>query len=164
MLVVVLPLPLSLSMYVGEFDHGGGSGGGGGPAAAAVGAVAAVAAVEDNYWQKRPATRAPAVAWWHGMPKSDSRQHLNNQPTNDGTLSAAVVVAAAQQRDGGSSLAVARRRRSGGGIVLGARSDSVVLLQFIPISPVIFKEEAGERTFFLLVQYYPFKTHKIHTT
>ena len=34
MLVVVLLLPLSLSMYDGEFDHGGDGGGGGGPAAA----------------------------------------------------------------------------------------------------------------------------------
>jgi len=49
MLVVVLLLPLSLSMYDGEFDHGGGGGGGGGSAAAAAAAVAAVAAVEDNY-------------------------------------------------------------------------------------------------------------------
>jgi hypothetical protein len=31
MLVVMLPLPLSLSMYDGEFDHSGGSGGSGGP-------------------------------------------------------------------------------------------------------------------------------------
>jgi hypothetical protein len=50
MLVVVGVLPLSLSMYNGEFDHSGGGGGGGGPAAPAVAAVAAVAAVEDNYW------------------------------------------------------------------------------------------------------------------
>ena len=53
MLVVVLLLPLSSSMYNGEFNHGWGGGGGGGPAAAA---VAAVAAVEDNYRQKQPAT------------------------------------------------------------------------------------------------------------
>ena len=45
MLVVVVLLPLSLPMYDGEFDHGGGGGGCGGPAAAA---VAAVAGVEDN--------------------------------------------------------------------------------------------------------------------
>ncbi len=45
MLVVVLLLPLSLSMYDGEFIHGGGGGGGGGLAAAAAAAVAAVAAV-----------------------------------------------------------------------------------------------------------------------
>jgi hypothetical protein len=45
MLVVVVLLPLSLPMYDGEFDHGGGGGGCGGPAAAA---VAAVEAVEDN--------------------------------------------------------------------------------------------------------------------
>jgi hypothetical protein len=41
MLVVVLMLPLFLSMYDGEFDHGCGGGGGGDPAAAAVVAVAA---------------------------------------------------------------------------------------------------------------------------
>ena len=47
-------LPLSLPMYDGEFDHGGGGGGCGGPAAAAAAAAAAavaaaaVEAVEDN--------------------------------------------------------------------------------------------------------------------
>jgi hypothetical protein len=41
MLVVVVLLPLFLSMYDGEFDHGCGGGGGGGLAAAAVAAVAA---------------------------------------------------------------------------------------------------------------------------
>ncbi len=59
MLVMVLLLPFSLSMYDGEFDPSGGGGGGGGPAAAV---VAAVAAVEDNYRQKRPATRESTVA------------------------------------------------------------------------------------------------------
>ena len=68
MLVVVLLLPLSLSMYDGEFNHGGGGGGGSGPAAAAVAAVAgvaavaAVAAVEDNYRQKQVPTRVSTVA------------------------------------------------------------------------------------------------------
>ncbi len=62
MLVVVLPLPLSSSMYDGEFDHSGGGGGGGGPVVAVVAVVAAVAAVEDNYLRKRPATRASTVA------------------------------------------------------------------------------------------------------
>ncbi len=68
MLVVVVLLPLSSSMYDGEFCHGCGGGGGGGPAVAAVAAVAAaaaaaaVAAVEDNYRQKRPATRSSTVA------------------------------------------------------------------------------------------------------
>ena len=74
MLVVVLLLTLSLSMYDGEFNHGGGGGSGGGPVAAAVAAVvalaavaavaaeAAVAAVEDIYWRKRPATKALKVA------------------------------------------------------------------------------------------------------
>ncbi len=46
MLVVVVLMPLSLPMYDGEFDHGGGGGGCGGPAAAAVAVVAVVAAVE----------------------------------------------------------------------------------------------------------------------
>jgi hypothetical protein len=65
MLVVVLLLPLFLSMYDEEFDHGCGSGGGSGPAAAAVAAIAVVvvvAAVEENYQQKRPAARALMVA------------------------------------------------------------------------------------------------------
>ncbi len=43
----------------GKFDHSGGGGGGGGPAAAA---VAAVAVMDDNWRQKRPATRASMVA------------------------------------------------------------------------------------------------------
>jgi hypothetical protein len=50
MLVVLLLLPLSLAMDDGEFDHGGGGGGGGGPAAAA---VATVAAMDNNWQQKR---------------------------------------------------------------------------------------------------------------
>jgi hypothetical protein len=59
MLVVLLLLPLSLAMDDGEFDHGGGGGGGGGPAAAA---AAAVAATDNDWRQKRPATRALTVA------------------------------------------------------------------------------------------------------
>ncbi len=61
MLVVVLLLPLSLAMDHDEFDNGGdsGGGGGGGPAAAA---AAAVTAVDDDWRQKRPATRALTVA------------------------------------------------------------------------------------------------------
>jgi hypothetical protein len=62
MLVLLLLLPLSLSMYDGEFDHSGGGGGGGGPVVVVVAVVAVVAAVEDNYRQKRPATRALTVA------------------------------------------------------------------------------------------------------
>jgi hypothetical protein len=57
MLVVVLLLPLSLSMYDGEFNHCCGVGGGGGPAAAVV-AVVAVAAwrqwntiIGESGWQ-----------------------------------------------------------------------------------------------------------------
>jgi hypothetical protein len=42
-----------------KFDHGGGGGGGGGPAAAA---AAAVVAMDDNWLQKRLATRALTVA------------------------------------------------------------------------------------------------------
>jgi hypothetical protein len=58
MLVVLLLLPLSLAMDDGKFDHGGGGGGGGGSVAAAAAAVAAL----DNDWQeKRPATRALMV-------------------------------------------------------------------------------------------------------
>ncbi len=53
-------MPLSLAIDDGEFDDGGG-GGGGGPAAAAA-AVAAMTAVDDDWRQKRPATRALMVA------------------------------------------------------------------------------------------------------
>ncbi len=52
--MVLLLLPLSLAMDDSEFDHGGGS-----PAAAA----AAVVVAMDNDWrQKKPATRALMVA------------------------------------------------------------------------------------------------------
>ncbi len=59
MLVVLLLLPLFLAMNDGKFDHGGGGGGGGGPAAVA---AAAVAGMDDDWRQKRPATRALTVA------------------------------------------------------------------------------------------------------
>jgi hypothetical protein len=59
MLVVLLLLPLSLAMDDGKFDHGGGGGGGGSPAAAA---AVAVVAMDNNWRQKRPATRALMVA------------------------------------------------------------------------------------------------------
>ncbi len=53
-------MPLSLAIDDNEFDTG--RGGGGGLAAAVEAAVGAVAAVEDNYWHKRPATRGSTVA------------------------------------------------------------------------------------------------------
>ncbi len=59
MLVVLLLLPLSLAIDDGKFDHGGGGGGSGGPAAAA---AAAVVAMDNNWRQKRPATKALTVA------------------------------------------------------------------------------------------------------
>jgi hypothetical protein len=59
MLVVLLLLPLFSSMNDGKFDHGGGGGGGGSPAAAA---AATVASMDDDWRQKRPATRALTVA------------------------------------------------------------------------------------------------------
>jgi hypothetical protein len=59
MLVVLLLSPLSLAMDDGKFDHGGGGGGVGGPAAVA---AAAVSAMDDNWWQKWPATKALMVA------------------------------------------------------------------------------------------------------
>ncbi len=59
--MVVLLLPLFLAMDDGEFNHGGGGGGGGGLATAAV-AVAVVAAVDNDWRQKRPAMRASTVA------------------------------------------------------------------------------------------------------
>jgi hypothetical protein len=55
-------MPLSSAIDDNGFDTGGGGSGGGGPAPAVEAAVAAVAAVEDNYWRKRPATRASTVA------------------------------------------------------------------------------------------------------
>jgi hypothetical protein len=61
MLVVLLLLPLSLAMDDGKFNHGGGGGGGGiggGPEAVV---ALMVAAVDDNWRQKRPATRASTV-------------------------------------------------------------------------------------------------------
>ena len=68
-------------MYNGEFDHGGGGGSGGSPAAAAAAAVAAVSAVENDWRQKRLATRASMVACQHGMTKADGGKQRNNQPT-----------------------------------------------------------------------------------
>jgi hypothetical protein len=59
MLVVLLLLPLSLAVDDGEFDHGGDGGGSGTPAAVA---AAVRVAVDNNWWQKRPATRALMVA------------------------------------------------------------------------------------------------------
>ncbi len=57
--MVLLLLPFSLAIDYGEFDHGGGGEGGGG----LVAAVAVVVVVVDNDWgQKRPATRASTVA------------------------------------------------------------------------------------------------------
>jgi hypothetical protein len=54
--VVLLLLPLSLAMDDGKFDH---DDGGGGPVAVA----AAVVAAMDNDWrQKQPATRESTVA------------------------------------------------------------------------------------------------------
>jgi hypothetical protein len=59
MLVVLLQLPLFLAMNDGEFNHGGGGGGGGGPAAVA---AAAVAAMDNDWLQKHPETRALTIA------------------------------------------------------------------------------------------------------
>jgi hypothetical protein len=59
LVVVLLLLPLSLAMDNGKFDHGGGGGGGGSLVSAA---AAAVAAFDDDWRQKRPATRALTVA------------------------------------------------------------------------------------------------------
>ena len=52
-------MPLFSAIDYNEFDIGGGGGSGRGPAVAV---EAAVAAVEDNYRRKRPATRASTVA------------------------------------------------------------------------------------------------------
>jgi hypothetical protein len=58
---MLLLLPLSPAINDGEFDHDGGSGGGGSGSPAAA-AASVVAAVDKNWWQKRPATRASTVA------------------------------------------------------------------------------------------------------
>jgi hypothetical protein len=80
MLAVLLLLPLSLAMDDGKFDHGDGGGGGGHPAAAA---AMVVVAIDDDWRQKRPATRASTVALRCAMTKADGRQQ-RKQPTNDG--------------------------------------------------------------------------------
>ncbi len=59
MLVVLLLLPLSLVVDNGKFDHGGSGGGSGGLATAT---AATGAAVDKDWQQKRPATRALTVA------------------------------------------------------------------------------------------------------
>ncbi len=61
MMVEVLLLPLSSSMYNGEFNNDCGHGSGGNPATATVVVVVVVVAMEDNYWQKRPVKRASTV-------------------------------------------------------------------------------------------------------
>ena len=55
-------LPLFLSMYNGEFDHGGVGGSDGGPAAAAAAVVVAVAAADKDWRRKRPSSRASTIA------------------------------------------------------------------------------------------------------
>ncbi len=57
--MVLLLLPISSSVDDGEFDHCGGGGGGGSLAAAA---AAAEVAVDEDWPQKWPATRALTVA------------------------------------------------------------------------------------------------------
>jgi hypothetical protein len=57
--VVLLLLPISLAVDDGESDHCGGGDSSGSLAAAA---VAVGAAVDDDWRQKRPATRATTVA------------------------------------------------------------------------------------------------------
>jgi hypothetical protein len=59
MLVVLLLLPLPLAMDDGKFAHGGGIGGSGSLAAVA---AAPVATMDDNWRQKRLATRESTVA------------------------------------------------------------------------------------------------------
>ncbi len=60
--MVLLLLPTSLAVDDVEFDHHGGGGGGGGSGSPAAAAVAAGAAVDKDWRQKRPATRALTVA------------------------------------------------------------------------------------------------------
>ena len=77
MLVVVLLLPLSLPMYDGEFDYGGGGDGCGGPAAAAVAAAAAVEAVEDNV------TKIGYFGTYlRYLPTNPTSRHCDNIPAN----------------------------------------------------------------------------------
>jgi hypothetical protein len=56
--VVLLLLPISLAEDNGEFNHRGGGGGSGGLVAAA---AVAGAAVDNDWWQKWPATKALMV-------------------------------------------------------------------------------------------------------
>ena len=76
-------LPLSLSMYTSELDHGVGGGGGGGPAAAAAAAVAAVVEVDDDWWRKQPATKALTGGMTECTDES-GWQATTQQPTNEG--------------------------------------------------------------------------------
>ncbi len=57
--MVLLLSPLSSAFDDCEFDHSSGGGGGGSPVALA---VAAVAAMDEDWRQKRPAMRALTVA------------------------------------------------------------------------------------------------------
>ena len=81
-MVVVLLLPLFLSMYDDELDHGVGGVGGGGPAAVAAAAVAAMAVVDNDWRQKWPATRALMGHMTECNDKS-RRRTTTQQPTNE---------------------------------------------------------------------------------
>jgi len=81
MLLVVVLMPLSLPMYDGEFDHGGGGGGCGGPAAAAVAAVAAVEAAEDNLLVKATGNKS-VDGRMMACDEEIGRRTKTQQPTN----------------------------------------------------------------------------------
>jgi hypothetical protein len=65
-------------MNDGKLNHGGDGGGGVSPAAVA---AAAVAAMDNDWLQKHPETRALMVARRRAMTIVDGRQQRNNQPT-----------------------------------------------------------------------------------
>ncbi len=84
MLLVMMLLPLSLPMYDGEFDHGGGGDGCGGQAAVAV------AAVEDNLSAKAAGNES-VDGRMTACDDKIRRQTTMQQPTNE------------RQRGGGGS-------------------------------------------------------------
>jgi len=107
--VVVVLLPLSLPMYDGEFDHGGGDGSCGGPAAAVAAAAAAVEAVEDNLSAKAAGNESvdgrmtacdDEIGWW-----TTTLQPINERWRGSG---------------GGGSATARGRRQLGGGAVAAA--------------------------------------------
>jgi hypothetical protein len=110
MLVVLVLLPLSLSVYDAEFDHGSGGGGYGGQTAAAVAAVAAVEAVEDNLSAK--ATGNESVdGRMMACDDKIGRRTTTQQPTNARWRGGSATARGLRQLGGGGAAAAAARQR-----------------------------------------------------